>query len=261
MIDHAGKHRAVDRLFQNLSGPGRIFLTMDEAREAIRRHRPETVGHLDEKPIASNFSLSSKIQMSDYPVLFWLRTILCTENIDLFDFGGGLGQTFVIFHLYLPENALARWTVQDLPSVVSLAKEKFFPQGLPPGLEFTGGMACSPDCNVVLAAGAFHYWEGSIADFFRALGTKPAHLIINRSPIRSQGATFCTVQEGTEWAVPCQVRSVENLEAEMHAEGYTLVESWTDLEKSLIIPLFPAYSCPYRGLFTGIRTRMKTTLF
>jgi len=36
---------------------------------------------------------------------------------------------------------------------------------------------------------------------------------------------------------------------EMHAEGYTLVGSWTDLEKSLIIPLFPTYSCPYRGLY------------
>lgn len=249
VIEQAGHHRAVDQLFQKISGAGRIFQTMDEARESVLRHRPETLGHLDEKLIAANFSDYSNIQMSDYPVLLWLSTILRTEKIDLFDFGGGVGQTFVSFSRYLPEDGLVRWTVQDLPSVVSHAEEIFSSKGLPPCLKFTSAMASASTCNVVLAAGSFHYWEKSIADFFKAMGKKPAHFIINRSPMQSQGKSYFTVQEGVDWAVPCQVRSLEQVKSEMQAEGYTLVESWVDPVKSLILPLFPAYSCPYRGLY------------
>lgn len=42
---------------------------------------------------------------------------------------------------------------------------------------------------------------------------------------------------------------MEQVKAEMRAEGYTLRDSWSDLEKSLIFPVLPAYSCPYRGLY------------
>lgn len=38
------------------------------------------------------------------------------------------------------------------------------------------------------------------------------------------GDTFYTDQQGIDWGVP-------------------------ELEKPLIFPLFPAYSCPYRGLY------------
>ena len=249
MIQQAGHNRTVDHLFQKLSGAGRIFQTIAEARESVRRHRPETLGHLDEKLIAANYSFYSNIQMSDYPVLLWLFTILRSEKIDLFDFGGGVGQTFVSFSRYLPEDGLVGWTVHDLPSVVSLADEIFSTKGFPQRLKFTSGMASASSCNVVLAAGSFHFWEKPIADFFKAMGTKPAHFIINRSPMQAHGRSFFTVQEGVDWAVPCQVRSLDEVEAEMQAEGYTLVESWIDPEKSLILPFFPDYSCPYRGLY------------
>lgn len=42
---------------------------------------------------------------------------------------------------------------------------------------------------------------------------------------------------------------MEQVEAEMRAEGYTLRASGNDPEKSLIFPLLPASSCPYRSLY------------
>jgi putative methyltransferase (TIGR04325 family) len=249
VILSAGKSHRAEQVFQRLSGAAGIFDSIEEARGAIRRHRSDTCGHLDSNLIGSNFILSSQIRMSDYPVLFWLQEALRTEKLNVFDFGGGVGQTYVNFSQRLPEDGLERWTVQDLPDVVSQAPVKFFPQGLPQGLVFTDRMAAGSSCNVVLAAGALHYWEGSISDFLGAIGTKPAHFIVNRSPMRTRGRTFFTVQQGRDWAVPCQVRSVEQVKAEMEAEGYTLVDSWVDLEKSLTLPFFPEYSCPYRGLY------------
>ena len=161
IIQQARHNRVVDQLFQKLSGAGRTFQTMAEARESIRRHRPETLGHLDEKLIVANFSFYSNIQMSDYPVLLWLLTILRTSE-------------------WLPHRI------------------------------------------------ATSFWP-------------PVRFIINRSPMQSQGKSFFSVQEGEDWAVPCQVRSLEQVKAEMQAEGYTLVESWVDPVKSLI-PLATAYA-------------------
>lgn len=221
---------------------------MDEARQAIRTYRPETLGHLDTNLISSNFSLSSKIRMSDYPVLYWLLEISRNRTIDLFDFGGGVGQTFVGYSKYLPADVLIRWTVQDLAEVVTGVPEKFFSGTAPTGLCFTDSMKVDPACNVILAAGAFHYWEQSLAEFFEVLTAKPAYFIINRSPMRTHGEEFHTVQQGQNWAVACKVRSVEGVVAEMDAEGYSLLDSWIDLEKSLTLPFFPAFSCPYRGL-------------
>ena len=243
------RHPGMEKLLEKFSGVGRVFGSIEEAREAILSYRPDTSGHFDDNLIGSNFSLSSAIRMSDYPVLFWLLDILRTEEVSLFDFGGGVGQTFVNYSRLLPEDRLRRWIVQDLSDVVSQAAEKFFTDGLPHRLEFTGKMADGSGCNVVLAAGAFHYWEGSIADFFEAIGGKPSHFIVNRSPMRSHGKAFFTVQQGQDWAVPCQVRSVEYLKTELEAEGYSLVDSWIDLQKTLTLPLLPAYSCPYRGLY------------
>jgi putative methyltransferase (TIGR04325 family) len=249
LIQRANGIPVVSSAFRKISGASRIFSTLDEASAAARLHRPDTFGHLDANLIDSNFLFSSAIRLSDYPVLFWLREISVAGTLNVFDFGGGVGQTFVALSHYLKPEVIGRWIVQDLPDVVSDAPEKYYPTGTPAALEFTSTMSHATDCNVVLAAGAFHYWEGSIANFFAALSTKPDHFIINRSPMRSTGEPFYTVQEGTNWAVPCKVNSVDSLISEMKREGYVEVDRWIDLEKSLILPLYPDHSTPYRGIY------------
>ncbi len=204
---------------------------------------------MDSKLIGSNFTLSSSIRISDYPVLFWLGEAARHERLAVFDFGGGVGQTFLNYEKRLPDASLERWIVNDLPEVVREAPSRFFSRGLPPRLEFTGEMNTGADCNVVIAAGSFHYWECSVRRFFDHLGSHPKHFIINRSPMRENGEGFYTVQQGRDWAVACKVRSVDALVIEMEQEGYSLVDSWTDPDKTLILPFFPDYSCRYRGFY------------
>lgn len=249
LIIHAGRSRLATPIFRCLSGASRVFANADEAWQAIGRHRPDTLGHGDSSLVRSNFTLSSSIRMSDYPVLFWLGEAARQEKLTVFDFGGGAGQTFVNYAKLLPGTSLEKWIVQDLPEVVRDAPARFFARGLPPNLEFSDEMKSGEGSNVVLAAGSFHYWESSVRRFFDHLGSHPRHFIINRSPMREGGEGFYTVQQGRDWAVACKVRSVDALRAEMEQEGYSLVDSWIDLEKTLTLPFYPEYSCRYRGLY------------
>jgi putative methyltransferase (TIGR04325 family) len=222
---------------------------MDAARSAIRHYRPETRSHLERRLISSNFALSSEIRMSDYPVLFWLRNIAAEENLRIFDFGGGVGQTYANFSRLLPPEKLESWTCHDLPEVILQAGENYFPEGVPECLHFTTDLGENDGCNVFLAAGALHYWEFPMAQLLREFGSRPRHFLINRSPMRITGKPFATVQEGVDWAVACMVRSLPDLKSEMESEGYTLVDHWVDLEKSLAFPWLPDWSCPYLGLY------------
>lgn len=245
----AGRGPLAVPIFRHLSGAARVFASADEARRAISRYRPETAGHADSRLIGSNFSLSSSVRMSDYPVLFWLGEAAREEKLIVFDFGGGVGQTFVNYAKRLSSTSLERWIVNDLPEVVREAPSRFFSRGLPPNLEFTDEMKTGEGSNVVIAAGSFHYWEGSVRKFFDHLGSHPKHFIINRSPMRDGGEGFYTVQQGHDWAVACKVRSVAALQSEMEQEGYSLVDGWIDPDKTLTLPFFPEYSCRYRGLY------------
>lgn len=255
-IESSGSIPAFRGVYEKLSGAARIYNSMDAARSAIRRYRPETRGHLERRLISSNFTLSSDIRMSDYPLLFWLRNIVAEEDLRIFDFGGGVGQTYANFSRMLPPEKLESWTCQDLPDVILHAGEEFFPEGVPACLNFTTNLGEANSSNVLLVAGALHYWEGPMAHLLRELGSRPRHFFINRSPIRIAGRPFATVQEGRDWAVACMVRSLPDLKSEMEAEGYTLVDQWVDLEKSLTFPWLPAWSSPYLGMYFRIKDEL-----
>jgi putative methyltransferase (TIGR04325 family) len=187
------------------------------------------------------------MRISDYPVLFWMRDIAANEPLRVFDFGGGIGQTFVNYSATMPEEVLSEWIVQDLPEVVRRAS---IAVPCPPSkLHFTSRLDEGVGCNVVLAAGALHYWENSLASLFDELRTKPAHFIINRSPMTTRSTSFCTVQQGHNWAVACKVRNFDEVTEEMLALGYKLIDTWKDPQKNLIFPWLPAYSCAYYGAY------------
>jgi putative methyltransferase (TIGR04325 family) len=247
-LERSGDNPALRRFYEKCSGAARVHETMDAARSAIRHHRPETRGHLERNLIGSNFHLSAELRVSDYPALFWLRDIAASSCLKVFDFGGGVGQTFVSFSRLIPDDRLTSWTVQDLPEVILQAGE-YFPTDTPGKIEFTSSLADASDCNVLYVAGALHYWERPMSDLLRELGASPTHVIINRSPMRAEGESYCTVQEGNYWAVACKVRSLDSLKDEMKSEGYEMVDSWEDPEKSLKLPWLPAYSCSYRGAY------------
>lgn len=247
-IHRTGGKKGIADLYQEWSGISRIYPTMEAAADEIRRRSPETRGHLEGALIDSNYEVSVETRVSDYPVLFWLLNASSEGKLRVFDFGGGIGQAFVNFSRFLPEGLVADWQVQDLPEVVSRSK-RCFPEGVPERLRFVTTLEESDQCNVFYSAGALHYWPGSMAELFSALGQKPRHFLMNRSPMASTGKDYFTVQKGVGWAVACRIRNLPGFKQEMESEGYSLVDCWIDPLKSLLFPWMPAFSCAYQGAY------------
>ena len=236
-------------LCQNLAGASGVFPSMGAAEAALQKYRPPTKEHLNQELISSNFQGSLHLRPSDYAVLFWLEKISAAEPLVLFDFGAGIGQTYQAMAPLLGPGRIRSWIVQDLPEVISRATDIAFPDGVPSEVELASELTAGSTCNTILAAGALHYWTDGMEGFFRQLGNKPRHFILNRSPMRLEGESYFTVQEGDTWAVPCFVRSFPDFVAEMKSEGYEMVDEWTVVEKQLVRGWRPDFSCPYKGAY------------
>ena len=158
-----------------------------------------------------------------------------------------MGQTFLQYSSILPAGAIEQWTVVDLPEVTAQATAAL--KNGHSALSFTPNLKSSSGYNVFLATGSLHYWESTLAELAASIGTFPDHFIINRSPIRSHGAPFVAIQSPGEWAVPCLVRTQEQIEAELHGLGFELRDVWDVPEKTLLLPYFPGHTTNYRGLY------------
>ena len=249
-----GKAQIARRWLNFLSRSAGVFKSFDEAEKARLKHFPASHGHLNQSLISSNFAVSTKLRCSDYSVLFWLSQIAKDSRLGLFDFGGGQGQTFVAMRNLLGEENIQQWMVNDLPEVIADAPAIAFPQGKPESVEFTAELSDGAGSNVFLAAGSLHYWIQPMQRLFENLRTRPSHFLVNRSPMRSDGGTYFTVQEGGSWAVPCMVRDFRELQDEMKSLGYSLIDHWIAPEKYLHRPWLPEFSCPYQGAYFKLTT-------
>jgi len=136
----------------------------------------------------------------------------------------------------------------DLPAVIEQAR-LYAREQAAQSLNFTNELRDAVGNQVFHTAGAFHYWETSIADLVARTGGLPDHVIINRSPFRGKGASFHAVQRGHNWAVPCKIWNLQELSDEFAREGYHMIDQWPVLEKSYQLPLLPDFDSPYRGVY------------
>ena len=233
------------RALNSLSGLRRVYPSFDQAWSAAQRHRSKS--HDDQGLIKGNLDLSLKTRPSDYPVLYWLNQIP-QGGLTVFDFGGGAGQLFYHYSKYLRQGQLREWIVMDLPEVIATGIEVARQRGAQ-GLRFSASLSDCRGCDVFLAAGAFHYWEGTLRDLAEQTGGLPDHFIINRSPCCEKGDAFVSIQHGESWAAPFLARTPAGIEREFRELGYELVDSWRVLEKTFNIPLLPGRKAPYMGFY------------
>jgi putative methyltransferase (TIGR04325 family) len=226
--------------------PASIFPDMDSAWEACRRMN--SLAHCDTTLIESNFVLSLERRISDYPVLFWLEQIARETPLRVFDFGGGVGQTFYQYAQALPPRSIEHWTVSELPDVVERGIRKATEHGAS-SLRFTEKLSDCAEHNVFLAAGSFHYWEKDLRQLEQESHALPEHVLINRSPLRPKGKAYITIQTPGAWRVPCLVRTKQQLVSEFEGLGYRLVDDWSVPEKTLALPFFPDHTAPYAGMY------------
>ncbi len=235
------------RFLNKLSYPRAVFSSFDEAWVAARK--TAYAGHDHPDYIKLHLELSKTLRPSDYAALYWISRI-CSRAISVFDFGGHVGNLFYSYFNYLADTCdSVKWTVFDLPKTVTAGQE-LARQRAACGLEFTTSLEQYSSDQVLLISGAFHYWEKSIAEFVNQFPALPDHIVINRTPVRDQPPAFFTVQDNGSYAVPCVVRSLNEIVSEFSASGYTLIDRWQAPELRMRMPLFPDLNVPcYSGFY------------
>jgi putative methyltransferase (TIGR04325 family) len=224
-----------------------VFATFEEGWSVARKARPAG-GHEHPSEIAVHLRFSKALRPSDYAVLYWLSKI-SAGALRIFDFGGNVGNLYYSYSTYLESTRSLQWTVFDLPSVIKEGERIATERGAT-GLRFTTKTQDAANCNVLLVSGALHYWEGSIQTFLEQFRQQPDHVIVNRTPVHDEQPSFITVQRTAECAFPCIVRNVAGMVETFAVNGYTMVDRWPAIERSLRMPLFPARTVPsYSGFY------------
>ena len=246
LIRLAGSNVGV-RVLNKLSYPRAVFSSFDEAW--IAAGKTAYAGHDHPDCIKQHLELSKTLRSSDYAALYWISRI-SSRKISVFDYGGLVGNLFYSYFNYLVDTSDSiKWTVFDLPKNVT-AGQDLAGQRSACGLEFTASLEQYSRDQVLLISGAFHYWEKSIAEFLNEFPARPDHIVINRTPASDGAPTFVTVQDNGSYAVPCVVRSINEIVSEFGTAGYTLIDHWKAPELRIRMPLFPGLNVPhYSGFY------------
>ena len=222
-----------------------VYATFEEAAKMAPKTKP--IGY-DNPESAMMFVENYRIvNPCDYPVLFWLKEALL-EATSLFDLGGNVGITFYSYQKYLKYPSDLTWIVYDVPKVTEQGQQ-IATREQAVGLTFTTNLDRADGANILLAAGALQFVEQPLSDLLRGLRNKPAHLLINKTPMR-EGEQFVTLQAlGTAFC-PYHIFDRTALINSICESGYDLIDSWSNVELSCHIPLYPEHSVPaYTGLY------------
>lgn len=209
-------------------------------------------GHDHPDIVKIHLELSCELRPSDYAALYWLMQL--ARPLKVFDFGGNIGNLFYSYRRYLPSPDELAWTVYDIPKIIAQGRLLAAERGVEAALAFTESFDAVAAADVLLISGALHYWEGSVGSLFETLSARPNNVIINRTPMRSNGPSFITIQRKENYATPCIVRNTAELIAAFEALNYTLIDTWQAPELSIALPLFPDRSVPsFSGFYFRLR--------
>lgn len=226
-------------LLRRLNYPQVAFTNFADAWRAAGSDRH--AGH-DTDSIDMHREMMHTLRASDPKVLKAMNEIAAQGSLSVLDFGGNVGNIYYAYRPNLPQILALRWVVVDLPAVTA-AGAKLAQESNITELRFEDSLAnVGGPFDVLLASGSLHYWEGSIASWLDAVGARPMHVIVNRSPVHPSRSTFVTVQQRPTFAVPCMVRNRDELIADFAASGYELVDRWAAPELSMTFTLFPGLS-------------------
>jgi putative methyltransferase (TIGR04325 family) len=234
-----------------------VFTTLDAATRSAPSTKP--VGY-DHPQLAAeyramleqeNWEHSGRLLSSyDYPVLFWLRTLIDQEMIQsIFDLGGNVGVHFYAYGSLLDLPASIQWTICDLPAIVEAGRQIAAQRNV--RLGFTDSITDIDNSDVFLASGSVQYLE-DLAALLRAVRQRPRHLLINRLPLYD-GERFVTLQNGGSVFYPQHVFNRQQFLGSIDELGYELVDDWEDHVDTCVVPFHPEQSIPsYRGLYLRV---------
>jgi len=231
--------------YRILLGYRRPFASLPEARAAIADYTSQ--GHEGERNVLHHLALSSAARPSDYAALFHLLPLV-PELRSVFDLGGNAGNLFYCYSHYLQMRNDLRWTVLDLPANMAAGEEIARERGAA-RLQFAADWTEASGVNLLLVSGALHYLETPLPQMIAALPLKPAHILLNRTPL-TDGEPVAAVQVASGFRLACMLYNRTRLLGNLEALGYTLVDQWKAAELSMDIPGYPEHAIPaYSGAF------------
>jgi len=186
----------------------------------------------------------------DYPILFWLGSLLNQGISKIFDFGGNVGIHFYSYEKYLqyPENL--QWMVCDVPEISKVGKQLADKRSAH-NLLFTSNFNDVINKDIFLASGSVQYVE-NLADKI-SQANKPKYLLINRLPLYN-GKEFVTLQNGGKVFYPQYVFNKTKFIEGITDIGYQLIDIWNSKDDACVIPFHSKNSVPfYSGLYFQLK--------
>lgn len=226
-----------------------VYASFDEAQRSAPSSKP--VGYDNPGPAAMYRHILERMELSDYPVLFWLDRALRGAR-RLFDLGGHVGLRYYGFRsrLAFPDDFV--WQVMDVPAVVKAGRELAAERGAKQ-LAFTERREELEGADILYTTGALQYLDEPLHEILARLRRRPPHVLVNQTPMHDAPACYTLQSIGTAFC-PYRIEDRGALISGMEALGYERVDGWTCPEKILAIPFHPDRSVRgYDGLYFRAR--------
>ena len=222
-----------------------VYPSVDEALSAMPKHA--RVGYDHEDMADRHTSEGQQVWPSDYPVLFWLKSLLRDDSV-VFDLGGSTGISYYAFDKYLGYPQGLSWTVCEVPAVVRRGEEIAKERG-ECRLQFTTRFEDANDADVCLVSGALQFFETPLHVSLAQLIAKPRHLLINRTPF-CPTPSFVTLHNLGPSICVYRILNFQEFVGNLVSIGYSLVDRWKNAEFSCYIPFHPDRAIEaYEGMY------------
>jgi putative methyltransferase (TIGR04325 family) len=187
------------------------------------------------------------VNTNDYPALFWLGRILSEGSATIFDWGGYVGTTYLVYRRYLTFPRGLTWIVNDVPAVVVLGQKLAACENLT-SLQFTTGFEPLEKADILLAAGSLQFIEDPFGRLKQARSL-PRYAVVNKTPIYEREQAVTLQNFGTAIA-PYHLFNRQSFLSEFDRLGYQLRDAWEIPGHGCQIPFFPEHSlAAYSGMF------------
>ena len=178
--------------------PGNAYGGVFASVEAARAGAPASLPTSYDQPQSGELYADrlERVQIVDYPVLFWLSRLFAGDARKLFDLGGNVGTSYFGFRHHLPYPDDLRWLVHDVPAVVAAGRALAEREDGAGKLGFTDSPQDADGCDVLLCSGVLQYLDYSLPQLLQPLRAPPRHVLVNVTPLHPE-RSFVTLQRVT----------------------------------------------------------------
>ncbi len=213
------------RLSYLLPFPRRFTGAYASYEAALAAARRQSLAGYDHDEIATvAFTKMCQLAPWDYPVLFWISSLLPDIN-GLVDAGGHMGTKYRAFQPLLPLSTSFRWTVYDLPAIVRAGRSLAEKEGLA-HLHFVDRIEEAGEMPLFLGSGLMQYLDMPLSRLLMTMPSLPRHLILNKVALRKGGSLVTLERIGRSY-VPYHMRNEAEFIGDVTRLGYKQVDRWS----------------------------------